>query len=273
MLKKIVVGFLSLSVLGAGGAALAYQASQEPDEAMSVKAPLAEDAASLDQGVVASENLGDPWDRDGIVASIDEFGFTLREQNGEEHYVELGPPDFWQVQDAQIQIGQEVNVQGSINEGMIHAYQVQIQDGETLTVRTQDGQPFWSGGVDTSRGGGNGAADGSHTPDPQAQVDEWITVQGELIALQNGNMTISTLEGDLLSFQTGQPRFLAGQGITFQVGDEVSVVGFYADSGEFTAGEVTQIKTGARVMLRDPNGRPLWAGPGNGRGNSNSAAQ
>jgi len=36
------------------------------------------------------------------------------------------------------------------------------------------------------------------------------------------------------------------------------------------AGEISQLSTGLRVMLRDPNGRPLWAGPGSGNGNSGS---
>jgi hypothetical protein len=35
------------------------------------------------------------------------------------------------------------------------------------------------------------------------------------------------------------------------------------------AGDITQISTGMRVLLRDPNGRPLWAGPGSGNGNGN----
>lgn len=132
---------------------------------------------------------------------------------------------------------------------------------------------MWSGGVDNAQGQGGGLADGSHTPDPQAQVDEWISVEGELIAFQNGSMTISTPDGELLSFKTGQPRFLVEQGVSFQVGDQVIVLGFYADTGEFMAGEITQVMSGARAMLRDPNGRPLWAGPGNGRGNGNGQVQ
>lgn len=273
MLKKLIVGFLSLSVLGAGGAAVVHQATQQTTTQDAGEAVLAEQADPSEQAVVASESISEPWNEAGTIVSIDEFGFTLHTRNGEEHYVELGPSEFRQEQGLQLQIGQEVIVQGSINAGMIHAYQLEFQDGETLILRTQEGQPMWSGGVDNGKGQGAELTDGSHSPEPQAQVDEWITVEGEMIAFQNGGMTISTLEGDLLSFKTGQPRFLAEQGITFQIGDQVNVVGFYADTGEFMAGEVTQIETGLRVMLRDPNGRPLWAGPGNGRGNGNGQVQ
>jgi len=122
---------------------------------------------------------------------------------------------------------------------------------------------LWNGGADHEQGQ-NGVADG--TGQAQIEIDEWITIEGTLMSFQGGNMTMSAADGSLLSFRTGQPRFFAEQGITFSVGDEVVVVGFYQD-GEFQAGDITQVSTGARVMLRDPNGRPLWAGPGNGNGN------
>ena len=80
-------------------------------------------------------------------------------------------------------------------------------------------------------------------------------------------MTMGTAEGDLITFQTGQPRFFVSQGITFQVGDVIEVLG-YDQGGQFMAGDITQLSTGLRVMLRDPNGRPLWAGPGNGNGST-----
>jgi hypothetical protein len=273
MLKRLIVGFLSLTVLGAGGAAVVHQVTQESATQDSNNAVLMEQLDTSEQAAFASEDMGEHWNEAGTIVSLDEFGFTLRSQDNDEYYIELGPPEFWQEQGSQLQIGQEVIVQGSINAGMIHAYQLEFQDGETLILRTQEGQPMWSGGLDNGKGQGAELTDGSHSPEPQAQVDEWITVEGEMIAFQNGGMTISTLEGDLLSFKTGQPRFLAEQGITFQIGDQVSVVGFYAETGEFMAGEVTQIETGLRAMLRDPNGRPLWAGPGNGRGNGNGQAQ
>jgi hypothetical protein len=83
-------------------------------------------------------------------------------------------------------------------------------------------------------------------------------------------MTIATSDGELISFKTGQPRFFANQGLSLQVGEELTVVGYY-DNGQFVAGEITQVSTGSRLMLRDPNGRPLWAGPGNSNGNANGA--
>jgi hypothetical protein len=286
MLKKMIIGVLLITVVGAGGAAIAYNmGNQDIVQAATTPNPLANneqqnnvDQLDQAQAVVPGEPVaqgmeGEPWQATGTVTAVDDFGFDLSTENGETVYIELGPPDYWQSQGVDLVVGETVTVDGSINEGMIHASQVELANSQVLQVRSESGQPLWSGGAQNSQGqnGQNsGSADGSHTPDPQAQVDEWITIEGTLMSFQGGSMTMSTADGSIVSFQTGQPRFFAEQGITFQVGDQISVLGFYQGE-QFSAGEITQLSTGLRVMLRDPNGRPLWAGPGgNGNGNGGS---
>ncbi len=277
MLKKIIIGVLLITVIGAAGAALAYNAVT--DTATAAPNPLAngqsfsasdEVAEGTAQGEPLAQGLeGEFWQETGTIVAIDEYGFDFTTSNGETVYIELGPPEYWQAQDAELTEGQSVMVSGSINEGMIHATTVTLADGQELALRTETGQPMWSGGVSNSHGQNGQSSDGDHTPDPQAAVDEWITITGTLMSFQGGNMTMSTTDGELINFQTGQPRFFAEQGVTFQVGDEISMLGFY-EGEQFMAGEITQLSTGLRVMLRDPNGRPLWAGPGSGNGNSGS---
>lgn len=283
MLKKIIVSVLLVSVLGAAGTALAYNViNPSPEADLAVIEPLASDqefiASSaagkpeqVGSGLVAADLVGDPWQETGVMGEIDDYGFLFSLQNGESVYVELGPPDFWQSQGVTLETGQIATVIGTINEGMIHASQVILEDGQILQLRSEDGQPLWSGGVDAYRGGNETVGDGVHTPDPQAQVDEWVTLEGTLLAFQSGYMTMSTTEGEIVTFQTGQPRFFSSQGVTFSVGDEIVVVGFY-ENGQFMAGDITQVATGMRVLLRDPNGRPLWAGPGSGNGNGNGGS-
>ena len=282
MLKKIVIGVLVVTVIGAIGAGLVYKVlSQESEIVAAAVNPLAANSnlaavdgsdtqdsseATVQTGPVAEGMQGETWEAVGNITALDDYGFDFNTTSGENVYIELGPPDYWKSQDIVLTEGQLVAVSGSINEGMIHAETVTLADGQALTLRTADGQPMWSGGVQNSRGQNGQQADGDHIPEPKAQVDEWITLEGTLMAFQGGNMTISTADGTLINFQTGQPRFLAEQGITFQVGDSLSVIGFY-EGEQFMAGEITQLSTGLRAMLRDPNGRPLWAGPGNGTGN------
>lgn len=279
MLKRIIIGVLLITVIGAAGAAIAYNASnQEAAMAATSPNPLAnqqsEDISlgqteTTIQGEPVAQGLeGELWEGVGNIVAIDEFGFDFTTASGETVYIELGPPDYWQNQDAELTEGQLVVVSGSINDGTVHAETVTLTDGQELSLRTETGQPMWSGGVSNSRGQNGQSSDGDHIPDPQAAVDEWVTFTGTLMSFQGGNMTMSTTDGELISFQTGQPRFFAEQGVTFQVGDEISMVGFYQGE-QFSAGEITQLSTGLRVMLRDPNGRPLWAGPGSGNGNGN----
>lgn len=290
MFKKIIVGILAVSVLGAAGAALAYSKNNSGIEIQAADvSPIAGDqthvnntalqanqnpAGSLVNEPAAEGMEGDPYQTSGTIIELDDYGMTLQLASGESQYVELGPPDYWQAQGVALAVGKIAFVDGSINEGMVHASVVILDDGQVLTLRAEDGQPMWSGGVTNGQGqqgAADGAADGSHTPDPQAQVqpDEWITLTGTILAFQGGSMTIATDDGQVIAFQTGQPRFLASQGVTFQIGDQVSVLGYY-QGDQFSAGEITQLGTGLRVMLRDPNGRPLWAGPGNGNGNGGS---
>ena len=279
MFKKIIVGILLVSVFGAEGAALAYQAAtQEAETISSTPEPLAhgqgvvpvqesQQVESGDSNTVAQGVEGDPWQATGTIIELDDYGFDFTLDSGETVYVELGSTDYWQAQDAEPMPGMQATVIGSINADMIHANQVILADGQTLEVRSEMGQPLWSGGVENGQGHNAGQIDGEHSPEPQAQVDEWITIEGTLMSFQGGNMTMGTAEGELITFQTGQPRFFAEQGVTFQVGDEIVVVGFY-EGEQFMVGDITQVSTGLRVMLRDPNGRPLWAGPGN-NGNGN----
>ena len=279
MIKKIIIGVLLITVIGAAGAAIAYNASnQEAAMASTNPNPLANQQSedvppgqteAAVQGEPVAQGLQDElWEGVGNIVAVDEFGFDFTTASGETVYIELGPPDYWQQQDVGLTEGQLVVVSGSINDGIVHAKTVAFADGRELTLRTETGQPMWSGGVNNSRGQNGQSSTGDHTPNPQAAVDEWVTLTGALMSFQGGNMTMSTTDGELISFQTGQPRFFAEQGVTFQVGDEISMVGFYQGE-QFSAGEITQLSTGLRVMLRDPNGRPLWAGPGSGNGNGN----
>jgi len=285
MLKKIIIGVLLVTVIVAGGTALAYNiAAKEPTPVSAAPDPLANgggygaEQPGGQQGeplVAAQGAAGEPWQEAGTIVEIDDYGFKFALQDGETVYIELGPPDYWQNQGIELQVGQSAIVNGSINEGMLHASQVMLADGQTLNVRSEAGQPLWSGGVTNGKGQNGSDGDGDRIPDPQAQVDEWITIEGTLMSFQGGSMTMDTPDGQILTFQTGQPRFFAGQNVAFQVGDEIIVVGFY-EGVQFMVGDITQVATGLRVMLRDPNGRPLWAGPGgngNGNGNGNSGNQ
>jgi hypothetical protein len=270
MLKKVVIGALALTTLGATIAAVVYGINQKnPVGVAQAAQPAGQEVAAEQDAVAAQEaavpqlqaaqEIGEPWTATGTITLIDDYGLSLALPDGSEVYVELGPPDYWQAQGVTLAVGDTVTVQGFTNGEQVHAAAVTTAAGQTLTLRTESGQPLWAGGAQNA----TGSQDSTHTGEPQVQVTEWVTVEGTITAMLRGQITLQSADGQTITFQTGQPRFFASQGITLQAGDAISVLGFYQDTA-FNAGEIVVTATGQRIMLRDPNGRPLWAGGGNG---------
>jgi hypothetical protein len=92
---------------------------------------------------------------------------------------------------------------------------------------------------------------------------EWITLSGTVISVDR-DITVDTVEMDQITLQIGPPWFASQQAVTFSPGDAVTILGFAGEGRMFQAGEITNDTTGATLQLRDPNGRPLWAGRGGG---------
>jgi len=131
--------------------------------------------------------------------------------------------------------------------------------------------------ADDGNGNGyrGGASDGSGIPSGgagQAMVGDWVTVAGTVTAVELDALTIETAEGETMLAQLGPEHFWAEQGIVIKAGDQVEITGFYEDDGAFAAGQVTLLATGETLVLREADGRPLWAGgPGSaGRGGNAS---
>jgi hypothetical protein len=296
MLKKVLVGILGASVLAAGGGVLIHQSTSGAAAASAPDTDVATDptvtpvpngngnrngqsdanGVSSAQSNPVEQMVGDPWMAGGTIGAVDDFGLTLVLDDGSEVYVELGPPNYWQAQGVALAAGDVVTIDGFAGEMGYHAAVVTTAGGQEILLRSEDGQPLWSGGAANgggqNRGGGNagnanGLQDGQNAPQPQAQVDEWITVEGTITAINRSQVTMELADGEALTFQMGQPRFAESQQITLQIGDEITVLGFY-EGDQFSAGEVTLLATGETIMLRDPNGRPLWAGPGGSTGGS-----
>jgi hypothetical protein len=242
------------------------------------------------RGVGQAENAGTGLDKpqasveewltvSGVVESIDSTGMTVEKADGEELVVELGPPSFWSSQGIEIEVGDSVEVLGFYEgESFTVGDIVLTATGEHIMLRNPNGRPLWTGGTSSNQGGhGQGATgeiaqnslglvDGSQEPQPQAAVEDWITVQGTVTAVELNALTIETTEGESMLVQLGPEHYWTTQGIVFVAGDEVSITGFYEDEVSFSAGSVTLLATGETLALRDADGRPLWAGGQNANG-------
>jgi hypothetical protein len=101
----------------------------------------------------------------------------------------------------------------------------------------------------------------------------WLTLKGTVVAFDEQGLTVDTAERGRLELRLGPPGFAVEQGITFTEGETVTILGFDGDEGIFQAGEITNDAAGTTLYLRDPNGRPLWAGRGQGQGGQGRSAQ
>jgi hypothetical protein len=106
----------------------------------------------------------------------------------------------------------------------------------------------------------------------QIPADQWVTVEGSVTALTNNGLILQTSDGAALTVSFGRADFWQEQAVTFALEDTVALLGFWQGE-QFSSGQVIKTATGERILLRDPNGRPLWAGPGRGQGNGNGGGQ
>lgn len=200
-------------------------------------------------------------------------------ETGEEIAIGTGP-SYMEAQGFTLQAGEQVQVQGYWQDGELKAAQVtRLRDGQTLTLRDQLGRPAWAGNGQRATGqsaalpqagqgqgqgqGGQGQADapGDGTGTGQAQVDEWLTLQGTIVSVTPDELVVQTTGGEQV-LMDGRPwRFAQEAGFSAQAGDQLVLVGFY-ENGDFEVGQIENMATGQLVLIRDENGRPLWAGQG-----------
>ena len=119
--------------------------------------------------------------------------------------------------------------------------------------------------------GSQGRADapGDQTGTGQANVEEWLTLQGTVVSVDVDTLVVQTASGEQVTMENRPWWFAQEQGFSARVGDQVTLVGFYegddpsTSSGHrFEVGQIDDVTNGQTVFIRDENGRPLWAGRG-----------
>ena len=204
----------------------------------------------------------------GTVASVEAQTMVVDTGEMGQLTLDLGPAGFAEQQGVVFTPGDQVTVQGFDESGMFHAAEItQIASGQNLQLRDPNGRPLWAGQGQGGQGQGNGSGE------PQALVNkEWITLNGTVNSQTQQGLVVDTAEMGQLTLQMGPPWFAADQGVVFNPGDTVTVLGFTGEGATFQAGAVTNETTGTTLQLRDPNGRPLWAGRG-GQGGGQGQGQ
>ena len=97
--------------------------------------------------------------------------------------------------------------------------------------------------------------------DVQVAEHEWVALTGEVSSILPRGMVVTDADGRQIEIARRPWRFAQEQGFAPQVGDQVTLDGFY-ENGEFEAARLTNTTNGQIVYLRDDAGHPLWASGG-----------
>ena len=288
MWKKIIVSILVVTVVAAVAAAVvetqgkmaasagtataqAASISAAPPSTDAVEQMRGTDSASVQQQNQSGDSVGDPWLAAATIVSLGEMGMTVALDDGSQVYVELGPSFYWQAQET-LAVGDAIAINGFYNGDQYHAATITQADGSVLALRSETGQPLWSGGAANSDGAGHSDQSAGGAGQVQVAPEDWVTITATVTAVNRNGLTITTTDGDVLVLSFGRPGFWQEQAVQFAAGDAVEVQGFWQD-GQFQTGQVTKTATGERLLLRDPNGRPLWGGPGRSGGQGGNGGQ
>lgn len=89
-------------------------------------------------------------------------------------------------------------------------------------------------------------------------IQNVVQVQGVVVSMSNRELVLQLEDGSILGIARRSWRYATDQGFAPQIGDPVSVTGFYEqDSLEVIS--MINLNSGQMVHLRDESGRPLWA--------------
>jgi hypothetical protein len=137
--------------------------------------------------------------------------------------------------------------------------------GGSTGLTTGGSTGLTTGGSGQGRGGygGRGREDapGDQTGTGQANVEEWLTLQGTVVNVDADTLVVQTVNGEQVTMENRPWWFAQEQGFSAQVGDQVTLIVFY-EGDDLEVGQIDDITSGQTVLVRDEIGRPLWAGRG-----------
>jgi len=116
------------------------------------------------------------------------------------------------------------------------------------------------------RGGGGMNSGGSIAGHSEVETASWITVEGSVVSADAEALVLSTGDGETVVIEGRAWRFAQEMGYTARINTPITVVGFYED-GEFKVVQISGNAGEVPLQLREPGGRPMWAGCGQQGGN------
>jgi hypothetical protein len=231
-------------------------------------------AAVQQQQNQSVDNVGEPWSATGTIAELGDVGMTVTLEDGSPVYVELGPSFYWQGQGT-LAVGDDDHDRRLLQRrpiprrvdhpGRWHGAGAALGGGSAAVVGRR---------VEAAAGTSHGSQGAGGTgQEVQIAPEDWVTMTATVATVNRNGLTIETADGEVmvLSFGNG-PTSGRSRPYSLPKATLSRCKGFWQD-GQFQTGQVTKTATGERLLLRDPNGRPLWGGPGRNGGQGGNGGQ
>lgn len=105
----------------------------------------------------------------------------------------------------------------------------------------------------------DGPDDATRGGEGLASVDEWLEVVGAVVFMNEEELVLQFQDGQEMVVECRAWIYALELGFTTAIGHELKLHGFYQD-GEFEIGGFEDLTAQQYIMVREENGRPLWAG-------------
>ncbi|MEN8173638.1 MAG: hypothetical protein ABFS03_12265 [Chloroflexota bacterium] len=137
--------------------------------------------------------------------------------------------------------------------GAINRTTVKIVDNDRGQTSSQDSPVDYA---PSQLGEINGSKDDQNS-DHDTPESDWLTFTGTVLSIIPRGMVVADTDGHLIEVARRAWRFAQEQGFSPQIGDQITLDGFY-ENGVFEAACITDLDNGQSVCLRDETGHPLW---------------
>lgn len=115
-----------------------------------------------------------------------------------------------------------------------------------------------AGNSDRGQGyGANGVGQGASTD----VAGSFVSLTGVVTAIESEGVLVTLEDGKTIEVYGRGWRFAQESGFTVQLGDKVTLTGFY-EGEDFETATLANLSNGLTAKVRDESGRPLWSGRG-----------
>lgn len=224
------------------------------------------------QAGAQSERVAEWQTVEGTVISVGSEAMVVELVDGRQLLVEGQPWLYAQTQVFSPQVGHQLVMEIFEEDDELKPGRIDnLSNGETVTLRLDNGQPMWALSLQNDRslangqgqgqgngGRGQGNTSGAQTGAGLSTADE-LTYQGIAVTVNSTELVIDAGANELVLVEGRAWAYAREQGMDAQVGHAIIIMGFVED-GEFKAISLENLTTGQHIAVRDAGGRPLWSG-------------